>query len=141
MTITQAILWAASDEALLGEVERRGLSTQCAGGRGAFLHPTTRAIAREILNAVCEVFEVSEEAIYSKRRRMDEASARHALIVLMRKRLNLSSTELGEWFGRDHSSILYAVAGQEGRMTDERYAQKWRVLEARFLKGKENTRP
>ncbi len=66
------------------------------------------ASEQKIIDAVCEFFAISPEELMSKSRAQRIAIPRHYAIYLMRAKTELSTTEIGRIFKRDHSTILHS---------------------------------
>lgn len=70
---------------------------------------TNKATVRDILKACSEHFEISEEAILSKRRTADIAMARQVAMYFVREMGALSLSQIGARFGgRDHTTVMHA---------------------------------
>lgn len=81
---------------------------------------TPRDHMRLIVAAVAAEYGVSIEAIYGRSRRQRYVIPRHAAIRAVAARFpQLSSVAIGRHFGRDHTSILYAL----GRIQKRRGGQ------------------
>ncbi len=79
-----------------------------------------------ILKKVSQEFGFSEEEIKGTKRTQKLALARQLSMYLIRSYLNLSLTEIGEFFrGKDHSTVIYAIEKVEHlKVTDPEFAQK-----------------
>ncbi len=79
-----------------------------------------------ILKKVSLEFGFSEEEIKGTKRTQKLALARQVSMYLIRSFLNLSLTEIGEFFrGKDHSTVIYAIEKVEQLKTaDQEFAQK-----------------
>ncbi len=79
-----------------------------------------------ILKKVSQEFGFSEEEIKGTKRTQKLALARQLSMYLIRSFLNLSLTEIGEFFrGKDHSTVIYAIEKVEHlKITDPEFAQK-----------------
>lgn len=79
-----------------------------------------------ILKKVCLEFGFSEEEIKGTKRTQKLALARQVAMYLIRNFLNLSLTEIGEFFrGKDHSTVIHAIEKIEQlKKTDPDFAQK-----------------
>lgn len=67
--------------------------------------PANVMVAR-ILSAVCQYYGVPEESLKSKKKTENIANARHVAIYLIRKNTDKSFKEIGDIFGRDHSTVM-----------------------------------
>ena len=63
----------------------------------------------EILQIVCEEFEVKEDQIKSKRRTEPVAYARMAYMQLARELTDETTTSIARFVNKDHTSVSYAV--------------------------------
>jgi len=79
------------------------------------LEPTPLAIQR----AVASFYVVGLDVILGDSRRSSHSRIRHVAMYLGRKCTTLSFPELGEAFGRDHSTIQHAVRKIEREMMDD----------------------
>ncbi len=79
-----------------------------------------------ILKNVIEEFGFSEAELKGKKRTQKLALARQTSMYLIRTLLNLSLTEIGEYFGgKDHSTVIHAIEKIENlKKTDIEYFQK-----------------
>lgn len=67
------------------------------------------ALAGQIINDVCRQYGVSKKKLMSYRRWPSVVEARHAAMFRVREETGLSFTEMSHLFGRDKSTIRYAV--------------------------------
>ncbi len=63
----------------------------------------------KVVEEISRTYNVSTDDIFSKRKNADIAYARQISIYVVSKVINLSSTEIGRKFGKDHTTILYTV--------------------------------
>lgn len=79
-----------------------------------------------ILKKVCLEFGFSEDEIKGTKRTQKLALARQVAMYLIRNFLNLSLTEIGEFFrGKDHSTVIHAIDKIEQlKNTDPDFAQR-----------------
>lgn len=73
----------------------------------------TGAMVEKILNAVSKSYGVAIEDIKSKKKTENIANARHTSIYIIRNMTNLSLKEIGNIFGRDHSTVLSSLNKME----------------------------
>ena len=74
-----------------------------------FASPEKPALSPErISRATAESFAVSIEELRGKRRTSNIALPRQVAMYLMRSHTTLSLAEVGTWFRRDHTTVLYA---------------------------------
>ena len=64
--------------------------------------------ARQIIRAAADYYGATTGAIMAKGRDAWVVKARHVAIYLIRKRLGWSYPMIGAYFGRDHSTVMYA---------------------------------
>lgn len=62
-----------------------------------------------IISQVCKFFSIEESVIRSTLKNKGTNEARQVAIYLIRKLTNLSTTEIGKEFGRDHTTVLHAI--------------------------------
>ncbi len=62
-----------------------------------------------IVNEVSRTYNVSIEDIFSKKKSADIAFARQVSIYIVHQMMDMSSTEIGKKFSKDHTTILYTV--------------------------------
>ncbi len=62
-----------------------------------------------IINQVCKFYSIDESVLRGTLKNKGTTEARQAAIYLIRKLTNLSLPDIGKEFGRDHSTILYAI--------------------------------
>ncbi len=63
----------------------------------------------QIINEVARTYDVSEKDIISKRKTAELAKARQIAMYIARETTELSYKPIGEAFGKDHTTVLYAV--------------------------------
>ena len=62
-----------------------------------------------IISQVCKFFSIEESVIRSTLKNKGTNDARQVAMYLIRKLTNLSTTEIGKEFGRDHTTVLHAI--------------------------------
>ena len=62
-----------------------------------------------IISQVCKFYSIDEAVLRGTLKNKGTAEARQVAIYMIRKLTNLSLPDIGKEFGRDHSTILYAV--------------------------------
>ena len=62
-----------------------------------------------IISQVCKFYSIDEAVLRGSLKNKGTAEARQIAIYLIRKLTNLSLPDIGKEFGRDHSTILYAL--------------------------------
>lgn len=79
-----------------------------------------------IIAATAEVYGVSVDDIIGRSRKRRITDARHMAIYLTRHKTLLSTTDIGDIFGRDHATVIHSINKVEGmlnfdRLTTESY--------------------
>ena len=69
-----------------------------------------------IISQVCKFFSIEESVIRSTLKNKGTNEARQVAIYLIRKLTNLSTTEIGKEFGRDHTTVLHALGKIEAAL-------------------------
>nr|BDT28936.1 DnaA/Hda family protein [Bacteriovorax sp. HI3] len=72
-----------------------------------------------ILDAVGESFGVSRKDLLSGKRTMAVAEARHVAMYILKEKMELSLMKVGEFFSRDHTSVMYAVARIKKQLNED----------------------
>ena len=62
-----------------------------------------------IISQVCKFYNLEEAVIRGTQKNKGTAEARQIAMYLIRKLTNLSLPDIGKEFGRDHSTVLYAI--------------------------------
>ena len=62
-----------------------------------------------IITQVCKFYNVDESVLRGTQKNKGTAEARQMAMYLIRKLTNLSLPDIGKEFGRDHSTVLYAI--------------------------------
>ena len=62
-----------------------------------------------IISQVCKFYNVDEVILRGTQKNKGTAEARQVAMYLIRKLTNLSLPDIGKEFGRDHSTVLYAI--------------------------------
>ena len=62
-----------------------------------------------IISQVCKFYSIDEAVLRGTLKNKGTTEARQVAIYLIRKLTNLSLPDIGKEFGRDHSTILYAI--------------------------------
>ena len=66
-----------------------------------------------IISQVCKFYSIDESVLRGTLRNRGTAEARQAVIYLIRKLTNLSTTEIGKELNKDHSTVCYSIAKVE----------------------------
>ncbi|MDO5401580.1 MAG: chromosomal replication initiator protein DnaA [Eubacteriales bacterium] len=69
-----------------------------------------------IISQVCKFYNVDESVLRGTQKNKGTAEARQVAMYLMRKLTNLSLPDIGKEFGRDHTTVLYAVRKVEATL-------------------------
>lgn len=77
-----------------------------------------------IISEVARTYNVSEDDILSLRRTQSLALARQVAMYIARETTGLSYKQIGEAFGRDHTTVLYNVRQIENFLTDKPYEKE-----------------
>ena len=72
----------------------------------------------QIISEVARTYDVSEKDIISKRKTAELAKARQIAMYIARETTELSYKPIGEAFGKDHTTVLYAVKKVENFLKD-----------------------
>ena len=72
-----------------------------------------------IISQVCKFYSMDESVIRGTLKNKGTTEARQVAIYLIRKLTNLSLPDIGKEFGRDHSTILYAIRKVEVALKSE----------------------
>jgi chromosomal replication initiator protein len=64
---------------------------------------------REVLRAICEVYDLTPDTVITRSRKRRPLYARHMFNHICRKRLEMTFEEIGLICGRDHSTIISSV--------------------------------
>ncbi len=70
----------------------------------------TSVYVEKIINKVCKHYGVTAEELKSKKKTENIANARHISIYIIRNLTKLSLKEIGDIFGRDHSTALSSIS-------------------------------
>ena len=62
-----------------------------------------------IINQVCKFYNIEESVLRGTLRNKGTAEARQVANYLIRKLTNLSTTDIGKEFNRDHTTVLYSI--------------------------------
>lgn len=97
--------------------------------------PKKKLDRETIIKAVAEHFGIPIPEILSKSRFKPMVRARHVAFFLCRKLLpEISTTTLGTYFGRDHSSILHGVEQiRDGLKIDLPLQEELKIIESKIL--------
>ena len=69
-----------------------------------------------IINQVCKFYSIDEASLRGTQRNKATVEARHVAIYLIRRMTNLSTTEIGDEFGKDHTTIMHSIKKVENAM-------------------------
>jgi chromosomal replication initiator protein len=74
---------------------------------------------QHIMDVVCEHLNVKPEEIKSKNRREEIVIPRQIVMYLCSKYTDCSSTKIGEFLGKDHSTVLHGVSKMEDDLEND----------------------
>ena len=77
-----------------------------------------------IINEVAKTYNVSVSDILSNRRTASLALARQVAMYIARETTDLSFKQIGEAFGKDHTTVLYNVNKSENFLKDKPYQKE-----------------
>ncbi len=69
-----------------------------------------------IISQVCKFYSVDESTLRGTQRNKGTVEARQVAIYLIRKLTNLSTPEIGDEFGKDHTTILHSITKVENSL-------------------------
>ncbi len=69
-----------------------------------------------IINQVCKFYSVDEATLRGTQRNKGIVEARQVAIYLIRKLTNLSTPDIGDEFGKDHTTILHSITKVENAL-------------------------
>lgn len=78
----------------------------------------------KIISEVARTYDVSEKDIISKRKTAELAKARQIAMYIARETTELSYKPIGEAFGKDHTTVLYAVKKVENWMKEDAHEKE-----------------
>ena len=74
----------------------------------SFAKPSGRVV-ESIINKICIKYEVHKKSLMSKTRTQDLVRARNIIHNLLYERYNLNLTDIGKYFGQDHTAVLHSI--------------------------------
>ena len=74
----------------------------------SFAKPSTR-IVDSIINRVCVRYEVHKKSLMGKVRTQDIVRARNIIHNMLYEKYNLNLTDIGRYFGQDHTTVLHSI--------------------------------
>lgn len=69
-----------------------------------------------IINQVCKFYSIDESTLRGTQRNKGTVEARQVAIYLIRKLTNLSTTEIGEEFKKDHTTMMHSIRKVESAL-------------------------
>ena len=69
-----------------------------------------------IISQVCKFYSIDESTLRGTQRNRGTVEARQVAIYLIRKLTNLSTTDIGDEFGKDHTTILHSITKVESSL-------------------------
>lgn len=118
-------LAAFSSAELLAELERRKKSAMedinaANDGQRLFRsRANTQRQLDQILDVVCANYGCTRTALIGEARFEELVEPRHVAMYLTRTLSGAGVTQIGRYFGKDHSTILYAFRNVQRRMANE----------------------
>src|ERR671937_915840 len=107
----EAALASLSAEAARGRPATAAMATQVAAEiNRAARQPRGRVRVETVLQAICDYYGVSRPMLLGKSRELTVAQARQVAMYLMREDAGLTSSQIGQELGRDHSTVLHGHA-------------------------------
>lgn len=85
---------------------------------------TKNELKRIIIDTMCNITEMDESDLYTKKRDADKVCLRFAVAVLLHSTNRFSLVEIGRILGgRDHTSVIHAIRSVKNRIEtkDERF--------------------
>lgn len=79
------------------------------GLRKRFKLKKSQITTSEVLELVHEITGITPDKILSRRRTDELVYARHLTIYILRKHTNMTLKNIGDFLGRDHTSIIHAI--------------------------------
>ena len=94
-------------------------------------HPLT---IDDILNTVCQHYNVSQQSVFSKSRKRDFVLARQISMYLAQKFTKMPTSRIGQLIGgRDHSTVIHSCAAIEQRLKiDKAFIDEINSIETSF---------
>jgi chromosomal replication initiator protein len=71
--------------------------------------PEAQVSVDDVLQSVCVYFDLKRDDLIGPNRQRKVAAPRHMAMYLVRKLIGLSYPEIGQQFGRDHTSVMHGV--------------------------------
>jgi len=72
-----------------------------------------------IIETTCRFFGVSREKLFSASRKKEVSESRQIAMYLVRKLAGKSFKEIGELFGREHSTVIYNIKALESKLSKD----------------------
>ena len=94
-------------------------------------HPLT---IDDILDTVCQHFNVSQQNVFSKSRKREYVQARQVSMYLAQKFTKMPTSRIGQLIGgRDHSTVLHSCSAVEQRLkVDKAFNDELSSIETSF---------
>ncbi len=87
-----------------------------------------KKILEEIIDHLAAEYSIEREKILSNRREKEFSEARHMGMYLFKEKLGLSYNQIGKFFAKDHSTVIYAVDKIRRKIRTERGIRERNVL-------------
>ena len=104
----------------------------------AYINPEMPEVERYeyIIKAVVKVTGWHFSYLYSPWRKREITEARYIAIVLIRQLFNMTHMEIGAIFGRDHSTVIYAIKTvSKWLATDKNFRDKFNAVKSELWKN------
>jgi len=80
---------------------------------------------KDIFIKVCDVFKQQPEDVLQKCRKRDYAIVRQVSMTLFRMKTRLSLTQIGDFFSKDHATVLHSIKTVNNlRETDRQFREQ-----------------
>ena len=104
------------------------------------LGQTSITTPAEILDIVCRYYQLTKEDINGSSRVKAIAMARQIAMYLCREMTDLSLPKIGELFGRDHTTVMYACKKVSEMMRERHYVYNQVTEMIERIRGQQNAR-
>ncbi len=73
----------------------------------------------DVFSIVCKKYAIKPQCIVSMSRKKNVVYARQIIVYLLQKYTNLSTTQIGSYIGRDHSTVIHSCAVVKKRLHED----------------------
>ena len=88
----------------------------------------------DIIKQCCDLYNISENELYSKSRLRHLVDARTMVYYFLRNVMDYRYNQIAKKFGKNHATIIHAVKKHEQLMEwDIRYKDKYQTLQYQFI--------